>query len=78
MTRASFECPVTREQCSAPECKRSFCVEQWRIATREQGEEQMWEKGQRQQRLSEKLRKGDTYGLLDELGLPRPRIKRRI
>jgi hypothetical protein len=78
MTRASFECPVTGGQCSAPECKRSFCVEQWRIALREQVEEQMWEKEQRRQRLSEKLRKGDTYGLLDELGLPMPRMKRRI
>jgi len=73
MTRASFKCPVTEEECDKPNCRRSFAHWKARVAI----EEKMLEERQRLQRLKKARDSGDIYGLLDELGLRRPRIKRR-
>jgi len=72
MTRASFECPVTGEQCSAPNCKKTFCKLKGRIA--------MEEEEHRRQYIGKLLRSGKSDELLYELGLApkRPRIKRRF
>jgi hypothetical protein len=76
MPRASFECPVTGEQCSAPNCKRTFCAKEGPQAMREKEQEQE----QRTRRLIEIANKGDPNEFLHELGLaPKPpRIKRRF
>jgi hypothetical protein len=75
MTRASFECPVTGEQCSDGNCKVTFCAKKGPEAVREAEQEQK----RRQRRLLELANKGDSHEFLRELGLPAPpRIKRRF
>ena len=79
MTRAIFECPVTGEQCSAPNCKRTFCAKQGPQAKREQEREAELEQERRQRRFIELANKGVSHEFLGELGLPAPpRIKRRF
>jgi len=43
MTRASWECPETGEQCSARNCKKTFCAKKGRIAMEEEEHQRQYE-----------------------------------
>jgi len=71
MTRASFECRVTGEQCSEPECSVTFCKLEGRIAMEDEGHQRQYE--------YKLFRSGKVYAWLEETGLiKKTRIKRRF